>query len=95
MRTHNNNLTVREFHRELLSTIRAEFEHNLTQQIYMSDGAWEAVRRTKEETVKLVNIAASKLNEDARAIDLSKAILDICMRVEKLPTQGAIDLIKG
>src|SRR6188768_1546334 len=28
-------LTVREFHLELLSNIRAEFEHNVSQQIYV------------------------------------------------------------
>src|ERR1700741_706539 len=33
------------FQGELLKTIRNEFEHNLSQQIYMSSKAWESVLR--------------------------------------------------
>lgn len=94
MRVNNPNFTAGQLHQELLASIRAEFEHNLTQQVYISRGAWEAVRRSKEETVKLVNIAASKVNPNAKGLDLAKVILELSMEVEKLPTQAAIDFVK-
>jgi len=94
IRVHQNRMNSAEMHTELLSTIRAEFDHNLTQQIYMSSGAWEALRRAKEETIKIINISASKVDGGAPGINLSKSVLDMCMQVEKLPTQMAIDAIK-
>lgn len=83
-----------QLHQELLSTIRAEFDHNLTQQIYISRGAWEAVKRAKEETVKIINIAASRVDDQSPSIELSKVLLDMAVQIEKLPTQLAIDLLK-
>lgn len=94
MRLNKEGLSASQFHQELLSTIRAEYEHNLTQQIYISNASWEAVRRAKEETVKLINVSASKINGDAKAIELGKFILEMSMQVEKLPTQLAIDFLK-
>lgn len=94
MRIYNNRMSARELHSELLSTIRNEYEHNITQQIYMSSGAWEALKRAKEETIKMVNIAASKVDDSAQGIELSKVLLEMCMQLDKLPTQMAVDIIK-
>src|ERR1700752_3046191 len=41
VRVNKNNMNARQLHLELVSTIKAEYEHNLSQQIYMSEGAWE------------------------------------------------------
>jgi hypothetical protein len=45
MRT-NKAVTASMFQAELLKTIRSEFEHNLSQQIYMSNKSWEALLKT-------------------------------------------------
>lgn len=90
----NNNATSGQLHQELLAAIRAEYEHNLTQQVYISPAAWEAVRRAKEETIKIINISASKVNDNAKGIDLSKMVLELSMQIDKMPTQIAIDYIK-
>lgn len=95
MRVGKNAASAREMHQELLTSIRSEFDHNLTQQIYVSEGAWEAVKKAKEETVKMINIAAARVPEDAKGIDLSKALLEMTVQMEKLPTQMAIDAIKS
>jgi hypothetical protein len=94
MRVNNNAITSGQLHQELLASIRAEFEHNLTQQVYISKGAWEAVKRSKEETIKIINIAASKVNDNAKGFELSKMVLELSMKMEKMPTQIAIDFIK-
>ena len=94
MRVFNNRMSARELHTELLSNIRNEYDHNITQQIYMSSGSWEAPKRAKEETIKLVNIAASKVDDSAQGIELSKVLLEMCMQLDKLPTQMAVDILK-
>jgi len=79
---------------ELLETIRSEFNHNLSQQVYMSDSAWTLVKNSKEETIKLINLASSNVNDDATGTELSKIILQLVMKIEKLPNQTALEYLK-
>lgn len=79
---------------ELLKTIRSEFEHNLSQQIYMSNKAWEAVIKAKEETIKLINVASTKVSPQASGMELAQAIITVSAQLTELPTKLAIDLIK-
>jgi hypothetical protein len=94
MRINNPAANAAQMHQELLAAIRAEYEHNLTQQMYISKSAWEAVKRAKEETIKIINIAASKVNDTSKGVELSKVVLEMSMQLEKLPTQISIDFIK-
>jgi hypothetical protein len=82
------------FQGELLKTIRSEFEHNLSQQIYMSNKSWEAVVRAKEETIKLINVAATKVSADGSAMDFAQAVIGVAAQLSELPTKPSIDLIK-
>jgi hypothetical protein len=79
---------------ELLKTIRSEFEHNLSQQIYMSSKAWDAVVRSKEETIKLINVASTKVSPEASGMELAQAIITVSSQLSDLPTKVAIDFIK-
>jgi hypothetical protein len=93
MRT-NKNTGAAIFQSELLKTIRTEFEHNLSQQIYMSNRSWEAVIRAKEETIKLINVASAKVSSDATAMELAQTIIAVSSHLTELPTKVAIETIK-
>jgi len=82
------------FQGELLKTIRNEFEHNLSQQIYMSSKAWEATVRAKEETIKIINVASTKVNGESEAMELAQAIIAVCSQLSEMPTKSAVSLIK-
>ena len=51
-------------HSTLLATIRDEYEHNMSQQLYISNRSWELVKAAKEDVVRLVNSSAAKFNSD-------------------------------
>jgi hypothetical protein len=85
---------ARELHALIIRTIREEFEYNLSQQLYVSQGTWELIRSAKEEAISLVNRAADRLPEGSTAADLSRAILDLSMERDKLPSAKAIDAVK-
>jgi hypothetical protein len=78
----------------MIKCIRSEYEHNIAQQIYMSNAAWELVKSAKEEMVKLINTSAHKVSDNSDGIELCKVLLDVTMNVEKLPTQIALDYVK-
>jgi len=86
--------TSSQLHRELLSLIRAEYEHNLSQQIYMTTRAWSFVKNAKENTVKLINTAAERIKPESPSVELASAIIETCMKIELLPVQVAVDYIK-
>lgn len=93
-RTYKSGMSSRLLQSELTKMIRTEFEHNLSQQIYMSNHSWEMVKTAKEEITKLVNISSSKLPATATGVELSQTILQISQQIEKLPTQVALEYIK-
>ena len=95
IRVHKKGMSARLLQAELLKTIRTEFEHNLSQQIYISSQAWGAVKTAKEETIKAINIAATKVSDDGTGIDLSRVVFDLITKVDKLPTELAIEILKA
>jgi hypothetical protein len=88
-------MNVSQLQSALLTTIRSEFEHNLSQQIYMSPQAWEVVKNARSNTIKMINSEAEKMKGDAPGIDLSRQLLTKVMELDKEPTRAAIDYIKG
>jgi len=52
------------FHLQLLQNVREEFEHNLAQQLYVSDSTWNAVFNAKEELVNQINTTFEQLKDE-------------------------------
>jgi hypothetical protein len=94
MRLNKQGMNCRNLHTELLTSIRNEFEHNQSQQLYMSIEAWEMVKRARAQTLKIINSAAEKTDPKLPAIELNKKIIENIGEYSKTPTQEAIDFIK-
>lgn len=95
IRVNKHGITAQQLQKELVTTIKTEYEHNLSQQIYVSYNAWELVKTAKEEIIKLINISASKVAADANGSDLAIMILNITANVDKkLPNEVALEFVK-
>ncbi len=81
---------LRSFHLALLQNIREEFEHNLAQQLYVSEKTWQLISTAREELIKQINLAVSNLPENASAEQLASILLTLEISV----TQKAIQEIK-
>ncbi len=53
-----------QFHLQLLQNVREEFEHNLAQQLYVSNSTWNAVFNAKEELVNQINTTFEQLKDE-------------------------------
>ena len=62
-------------HPHLLEQIRAEFAHNLPQQVYLTHAIWNQIQTAMEETIVLINHSAQLLKDQASATDLARQIL--------------------
>lgn len=76
----------------LISSIRAEFEHNLSQQIYLSSEVWNKICNAKEDTIRIINVSSGKLSPDAPAIELVSAILEEIAGLS--PVSAAMEALK-
>lgn len=68
---------VAELQLLLLREVREEFNHNLSQQVYMSIEAWNTIKSAKEETIMLINQAANSIEKEEKGILLAKSIYEI------------------
>jgi hypothetical protein len=71
--------TSRDMQMLLLQTIREEFDFNISQQIYVSNDAWNAVKTLRDQNMLIVNQIGATMPIDATGGDLSKIILDFLM----------------
>lgn len=78
----------------LLQSIREEFEHNQTQQLYISDTTWLKVKQAKEELMRVINTTATEAREEVSSKDLARHILDAWSKLEPNPIQQAIHDLK-
>jgi len=78
-RSNQSGFSKAEMQQLLTQTIKQEYEHNLSQQIYVSADAWEAVRSLKDQNIHLINQVASVLPAEANGLDLNKKILDFVL----------------
>jgi hypothetical protein len=83
-------LTARDMQTLLTQSIRQEFEHNITQQIYVSEEAWRVVRDYKEQNLLIINQVASFLPADAAGPDLNRALLDLLVQNPKASLQNVV-----
>lgn len=72
-------LSATEMRYLLIESIKQEFEHNTSQQIYVSQQAWEAVRNLRDQSLLVINSIAKTLPADASATDLNKGLLEVMM----------------
>lgn len=70
------NVSAAALHRELLTQIRQEWEHNAAQQIYISDESWNMVVNAKESIIELINSSMAELQPNTVAMGLATMILN-------------------
>ena len=94
MRLHNPGHPAKRFQTDLLQAIREEYDHNVSQQLFVSPQAWEMVRNSKEETIKIINIAGNQMSAVSTATDLAGKIFEIVAEVGQLPTAITVEYLK-
>ncbi|MFO0358173.1 MAG: hypothetical protein ACK50A_14565 [Sphingobacteriaceae bacterium] len=95
IRTNKNGMSSQQLQLELIKAIRTEYEHNLSQQIYVTHGSWELVKNAKEELIKLINISSTKVSPEGPSNELAMMVLNVAAGLDKkLPSEIAIEFIK-
>ncbi|QHI34886.1 hypothetical protein IMCC3317_02310 [Kordia antarctica] len=83
---------VNEYERLLIMSIEQEFDHNLSQQIYMSDQCWNIIIASKNTTIQLVRKAS--LSEKVTSADKLREVILTEMMEQESPSSTALAFIK-
>lgn len=86
--------TAEELHQILLHEIRNEFAHNFSQQMYMSNQAWDMIQTARQEIVTLINNSATQIPPESSGLELAKKILENANNYDIRPTVTAISFLK-
>ncbi|WPU93903.1 hypothetical protein SNE25_31800 [Mucilaginibacter sabulilitoris] len=94
IRLNASSMSAAELQLMVINEIRNEFQHNITQQIYVSARVWNVVKRVKDDTLNLISNAVKALPEGASGMELSKTILIHLSQLEQDPYEIATGLVR-
>lgn len=94
VRLNTGGFSAKEFQQLLLAEVRNEYNHNVSQQVYISEEVWELIKNAKEDLIVSINDAASEVGENATALDLSKKIFEKTMSKSVDPLTHALSELK-
>lgn len=87
--------SMRDLQREMLRTVRLEFDHNMSQQIYVSDEVWDQIILARDEMGAFINTIAIQMKPDATAMDFAKSLLSAYVTNGDTPHQKALYMLKA
>lgn len=74
--------------------IQQEYEHNVTQQLYVSDQLWEIIQLAKNQMIEIVSQVSAAMPKEASASELRDSLMDYYNREERTPIETAKIAIK-
>lgn len=94
LRLHRPGMSAALLQAEMIRAVREEYEHNLTQQLYVSASSWKKVQESKDAILQLIQVAYTKMGETSTGMDLGNVVFEIIARSGASPTQSAIEALK-
>ncbi len=87
-------LTAQQISSLLLQKLRLEYDHNLSQQIYVSNEAWEAITDAREQMVLFLSTTARQFPADTNGLEVAKLMLTAYAQNGETPNQKALKILK-
>lgn len=94
VRLNTESMPAREFHQLLLSEIRNEYNHNVSQQVYIGEEVWDMIKNAKEDLVVTINDAATEMTIESTSLDLAKKIFERSVNKSIDPLSHALTEMK-
>ncbi|MDZ7741720.1 MAG: hypothetical protein U5Q03_08230 [Bacteroidota bacterium] len=94
MRVNKAGMDAQQLKGALIRAIREEYEHNLSQQLYISNEAWSRVRNAKEAMINMINASGSEMKDKATAADFTGTLFEKYLNQKKTTISSSMDFIK-
>ena len=87
-------MKVRDLRATLMLAISQEFDHNTSQQLYVSETLWQIIQFAKNDTLTMVTTAGSNLNPSDDAELLFNTLLEELEQQQPPTMQKAVNAIR-
>ena len=87
-------MTVLQVQQHLVRTIRMEYEHNMSQQVYVGEEVWAMIQNAKEQTLAFVNTVVQQLPAESTALDYAKMLITAYATNGETPNELALQALK-
>lgn len=94
LRLHQQGIEVGALQVMAVNEVKTEFQHNITQQLYLEPATWNVIRKLKDDTIAMINNAVRNLASDASGVELSKKVLNHMSEITENPYELTIGLVK-
>lgn len=81
------------YEKQLINTIEQEFEHNLTQQVYISSRCWNAIQASKNATISIIR--KSNMSDKVDSPDKLREVILTDLLDKKPPSEAGLAYIKS
>ncbi len=88
------NMSAKEMQMLMLLTVREEFSHNLSQQLYLTDETWAAVVYAKEQITRLINLAGTKVDPKSKSTVITAFLIEQYNDIDTKPIENTISKVK-
>jgi Fe-S cluster assembly iron-binding protein IscA len=88
------NMKCKSLHAALIKTIRSEYDHNMSQQVYVSDKAWLLINKAKDQLLEVINEQVRSVPPDGDALELGKLVIEASLSEHKWLIDEALETLK-
>ncbi len=67
LRLRTENMTATDLRMAMMLAIQQEFEHNITQQVYVSDQLWQIIKIARDDALNIINLVFNTIDPDTNA----------------------------
>mgnify|MGYP001007118325 FL=1 len=96
MRIREPEMDAADLHSALVFAIRQEYEHNISQQLYISESTWQMIVLTKDQLINDINSVYASVGNNSSGIEFSRAYLNFYVeRNEPTPNHRCLNILKN
>ena len=94
VRLHQQGIGIKELQTLVLNEVKSEFQHNITQQLYVNSTSWQVIRKLKDDTIAMINNVVQGMPETAAGMELSRKVLEHMATISENPYDLTVDHLK-
>lgn len=94
LRLRTDNMTAADLRMALMIGIQHEFEHNITQQVYVSDQLWQIIKISRDDTLHIIDMVYNSMSPESDAKEYAKTMFKYLQSRQSISTEKALIAIK-
>ncbi len=94
LRLRTDGMDATELRLALMLGVQQEFEHNITQQVYVSDQLWQIVKIARDDTINIINLVYNSVDPKSDGKDYAGTMFKYLQSRKVMSTEKALMAIK-